>query len=339
MKLTRLFYSFFSATALCAVLFLSSCDKDDDVVPPPPPPPTPTPTVVGIAQSDTTFSILVAAVTKANLVGTLSNAAANFTVFAPTNTAFRNAGITAAVINGYSQGQVDTVLTPILTYHVLGAKVLSTAVPVSDTVKTLNGRNLFASRNANGVFVNGIKVVTADINASNGVVHVIGTVLTPPTRSIAQIVIASATAPTPEFSLLLAAVLRTGLAGVLSGAGKYTVFAPTNAAFSSLGAPYNSATAIAALGSADSIALRKIILAHVVGTNVFAGDLTSITTPTNTANPLTSVSPQQTLTFSGTGNTSLKITSSTATVSNISSSLFNITATNGVIHVIDKVLL
>ncbi len=336
MKINQKLQSLFIVTALGAMFTLSSCKKDDDDVPPPPP--VVTPTVVGVAQADTTFSILVAAVTKANLAGTLSNTAANFTVFAPTNTAFRNAGITPAVITGYTQGQVDTILTPLLNYHVLGAKVLSTGVPVTDTVKTLNGKNLFASRNANGVFLNGIKVATADVNASNGVVHVIGSILTPPTRTIAQIVIASATAPTPEFSLLLAAVSRAGLAGVLSGAGKFTVFAPTNAAFTALGAPYNSAATIA---TADSATVRRIVLAHVLGTNVYAGDLIAGATA-NTANPLAAVSPQQTLTIGLTPGPNVKITGSSAAVSNIITTptpLFNITATNGVVHVIDRVLL
>jgi uncharacterized surface protein with fasciclin (FAS1) repeats len=330
-KLTKLFLPIIVGTTLA----VSACKKDDT---PPVVPPAALPTVVGIAQSDTSFSILVAAVSRAGLVNTLSNTAVNFTVFAPTNTAFRNAGITAAVISGYTQGQVDTVLTPILTYHVLGAKVLSTGVPLSDSVKTLNGKNLFASSNSNGVFLNGIKVVTPNLNASNGVVHAIGSILVPPTKSIAQIVIASASASTPEFTLLLAAVQRAGLAGVLSGSGKYTVFAPTNAAFIAAGAPYNTAAGIAA---ADSATVRKIVLAHVLITNVYAGDLSAAAAPTtNTANPIASTAgTQQTLTFAG---ATVKITGSSAVASTIittSPTLFNITATNGVVHVIDKVLL
>ncbi|RYY70304.1 MAG: fasciclin domain-containing protein, partial [Chitinophagaceae bacterium] len=141
--------------ALGAVTIFSSCKDDDD------PGAMPNPNVVEIAQSDTSFSILVAAIQKANLVTTLSNSSANFTVFAPTNTAFRNAGITAATIAGFTASEVTNVLTPLLTYHVLGAKVNASGVPVSDTVKTVNGKNLFASRNANGVFVNGVKVNVA----------------------------------------------------------------------------------------------------------------------------------------------------------------------------------
>jgi uncharacterized surface protein with fasciclin (FAS1) repeats len=330
--LQRLFF----VTALGALIITSSCKKDDD--PAPTPTPTPAPTVAGYVTADTSFSILLAAVSKAGLAGALSTAG-TYTVFAPTNKAFRDAGITTATIASLDSATVKGIVS----YHALGATVSSTAVPASDTVKTLNGKNLFASNNANGVFVNGIKVVTPNVAVSNGIIHVIGTVLTPPTKTIAAIVIEKATAATPEFSLLLAAVVRTGLAGVLSGAGKYTVFAPTNAAFSALGAPYNSATAIAALGSADSIALRKIVLAHVIGTNVFAGDLIAGATA-NTANPLAAVSPQQTLTIGLTPVPNVKITTSaTSNVANIvtttPSATFNIVATNGVIHVIDKVLL
>ncbi len=326
--LKRLFF----VTALGSMVTLSSCDKEDDV--PIVVPPVVTPTVVGVAQADTTFSILVSAVVKAGLVATLSDPTKSYTVFAPTNNAFRASGITSAIIDGYTAAQVTSVLTPLLTYHVLGAKVLSTGVPASDTVKTLNGRNLFASRNANGVFLNGIRVAIADINASNGVVHVIGSVLLPPTKSIAQIVIDDPA----NFSLLLAAVSRAGLAGVLSGAGKFTVFAPTNAAFIAVGAPYNSAATIA---TADSATVRRIVLAHVLGTNVYAGDLIAGATA-NTANPLAAVSPQQTLTIGLTPGPNVKITGSSAAVSNIVTTptpLFNITATNGVVHVIDRVLL
>ena len=334
MKIIKTLKSLLVATALGIIVLMQSCKKSDPVIEPTPP--AVTPTVVGIAQSDTSFSLLVEAVIKAGLAGTLSDLTKNYTVFAPTNAAFRSAGITSAVIAAYTQPQIDAVLVPLLTYHVLGAKVVASGVPVSDAVTTLNGKKLFASSNANGVFLNGVKVVTPNLNASNGVVHVIGKILTPPTQNIAQIVIASTTAPTPEFTLLLAAVSRAGLAGVLSGDGKYTVFAPTNAAFIATGAPFNTTASIA---TADSATVRKIVLAHVLGTNVFAGDLT-INGTWNTANPLTAVTPQQTLTI--TGATALKITGTTANASNIITTptpLFNIVATNGVIHVIDRVLL
>jgi uncharacterized surface protein with fasciclin (FAS1) repeats len=323
--------SLFLVTAIGALITTSSCKKDE--VTPPPTPPTPTPTVAGYVSSDTSFSILLAAVSKAGLAATLGDASKTWTVFAPTNAAFRAAGITAATIDGFTPAQVTSVLTPLLTYHVLATKVPAAGVPVSDAVTTVNTKSLFASRNANGVFLNGIRVATADVATSNGVIHAIGTVLTPPSKTIAEIAIGPAGDTT--FSFLVAAVVKSGLVGVISGAGKYTVFAPTNNAFRAAG--FATPAAIAA---ADSATVRKIVLAHVLPTNVFASDLSAVTTPTtNTANPIASTGgTQQTLTFAG---TSVKISGSTMVASNIitSPALFNIVATNGVVHVIDKVLL
>lgn len=312
--------SLFLVTAIGTMITFSSCKKDDPV--PTPPAPTPTPTVAGYVTSDTSFSILLAAVQKAGLANTLNDATKTWTVFAPTNTAFRNAGITAAVISGYTQGQVDTVLTPILTYHLLSTKVVSTAVPVSDAVTTVNTKKLFASNNANGVFVNGVKVLVANVPVSNGVIHAIGKVLIPPTKTIAEIVSTNA-----NFSLLLAAVQKAGLANALSGAGKFTVFAPTDAAFIAAGAPYNTATNI---GNAPQATVAGVVSSHAFTTNIFASDL--VAGPTSaTLNPLT------TLTIALSPAASVKITGSTSTVSPISA--VDIVATNGVIHVIDKVLL
>lgn len=325
--------SLFFITALGALILTSSCKKNDDPLTPPPPPPTPTPTVAGYVTADTSFSILLAAVVKAGLVGTLGDATKTWTVFAPTNAAFRAAGISTTTIDGYTPAQVTSVLTPLLTYHVLTTKVLAAGVPVSGAVTTLNTKSLFASSNSNGVFLNGVKVVAADVPVSNGVIHAIGSVLTPPTKTIAEIAIGPVGDTT--FSFLVAAVLRSGLAGVISEAGSYTVFAPTNNAFRAAG--YATPQALTA---ADSATVRKIVLAHVLPKNVFASDLSAVTAPTtNTANPTANTGgTQQTLTFAG---TSVKITGSTAIASNIVTSppLFNITATNGVVHVIDKVLL
>ncbi len=331
MNITNKIKSLFFITALGALVTTTSCKKDH---PAPEVPPVVTPTVVGVAQGNANFSILVAAVTKAGLVGTLSDLTKNFTVFAPTNAAFEAAGYPLATINGLSAADVTNVLTPILTYHVLGAKVLSTGVPASDTVKTLNGLNLFASKNVNGVFLNGIKVTIPDLGASNGVVHAIDKLLVPPTRTIAATVIASASAPTPEFSLLLAAVSRAGLAGVLSGPGKYTVFAPTNAAFIAAGAPFNSAATIA---TADSATVRRIVLSHVIGTNVFASDLTAGgIAPTLNTTP----APGQTLTVSLAPTLGVTITGSpAANLAPIVAASANLVQTNGVIHVVSKVIL
>lgn len=285
----------------------SSC-KDDD------PAPAPQKNINEIVNTDTSFSLLKQAVTKAGLGTALSTG--NLTVFAPDNAAFAASGINSAAIDALPVATV----TNLLTYHVLGSKVVSTAVPVSDSVRTLSTKLLFASRNANGVFVNGVKVKRADVAASNGVIHVISKVLTVPSATIAGIATA-----TPDLSLLLVAVERAGLTGAVSGAGKYTVFAPTNAAFAAAGYPD-----AASINAAPVPAVAAIVKSHVLPTNVFSSDLiAAAVTPT--------LQPAVSLTV-GTTPPSVKITGSANAASNIVTPN-NIVATNGVVHVIDRVLL
>ncbi|TAH01220.1 MAG: fasciclin domain-containing protein, partial [Sphingobacteriales bacterium] len=177
----------------------SSCDNNDDDGP------TGPDNIAGIVANNPSFSILNAAIVKAGLGSALSGG--SLTVFAPDNAAFEASNITAATISTLSAGRLDTILK----YHVLGTIASSSAVPVSDTLKTLFGRNLFASRNTNGVFLNGFKVKTPDVAASNGVIHVIERVLIPPTASIAEIVSSDT-----SFSILLEAVKVAGLVGAVS---------------------------------------------------------------------------------------------------------------------------
>ncbi len=284
----------------------SSCGDDD-------PAPAPQKNINEIVNTDTSFSLLKQAITKAGLGTALSTG--NLTVFAPDNAAFAASGINSAAIDALPVATV----TNLLTYHVLGSKVVSTAVPVSDSVRTLSNKILFASRNANGVFVNGVKVKRADVAASNGVIHVISKVLTVPSATIAGLATA-----TPDLSLLLVAVERAGLTGAVSGAGKYTVFAPTNAAFAAAGYPD-----AASINAAPVPAVAAIVKSHVLPTNVFSSDLIAAAT-------LPTIQPAVSLTV-GTTPASVKITGSGSAASNIVSP--NILATNGVVHVIDRVLL
>jgi uncharacterized surface protein with fasciclin (FAS1) repeats len=293
---------------LIAVVFFTACKKDDDS---PSVPGSKTITQTVIDNPD--FSILEAAVVRAGLADAL--ASGTLTVFAPDNDAFAAAGITESSINTIPVASLDSILK----YHVLAAKVNSDAVPASDTVKTLLGLNIYASKNSNGVFVNGIKVKTADIAASNGVIHVISKVLIPPTKTIAQIA-----AGNPDFSLLVAAVVKAGLLDAVSASGKYTVFAPTNAAFTSAG--FATADDI---NSASMDLISTVVKYHVLATNVFAGDLTNGAMP--------STIQGGTLTIGLSPSATVKISSSSQAPSNITTT--DIVATNGVIHIIDKVLL
>ena len=297
------------ALGIFSTALFSSCKKDDPV----------TPTAKNIAEivsSDPNFSLLNQAVTKAGLVSALSSG--SLTVFAPDNAAFAAAGITSAIINTLTEAQVGNILQ----YHVITSKIMASGVPASDTVKTLQGKNLYASKNANGVFVNGIKVKTADVSASNGIIHVISSVMTPPTQTIAEIASGNS-----NLSLLLTAVSRAGLAGAVSAAGKYTVFAPTNDAFIAAGFP-DAAT----INAAPIPAVAAIVKAHLFSTSVFASDLIQgQTVATLQSGALLVV---------GTTPPSVKLSTSMNPASNIlAPSGVNIIATNGVIHLIDRVIL
>ena len=154
------------------VLASFGCNNDDD------PQPQPSdPTIAEIAASDTSFSFLLTAATKAGLADELAAPGA-LTVFAPTNNAFRAAGFA-------TQADVEsadaTVLAGILTYHIISGAVYAADVPAGPNapVTVLGGGTIYTTANANGVFVNDTKVVTADIAASNGVIHVIDTVIIP----------------------------------------------------------------------------------------------------------------------------------------------------------------
>lgn len=131
-------------------------------------------TVVDIAVANSDFSILVEAVTKAGLAGALS-AEGPFTVFAPTNEAF-NALFKQLGVSGIKDLTAEQ-LTPILTYHVVSGKVMSTDLS-NTSVATLNGQKIKIDI-SNGVKINDSKVTTADISGTNGVVHVINKVLMP----------------------------------------------------------------------------------------------------------------------------------------------------------------
>ncbi len=293
---------------------LSSCNDDDDDQPVNPA----TGNIPAVASADPQFSTLVAALTKAELVSTLQGAGP-FTVFAPNNNAFTKAGITS--LTPLSKDA----LTPILTSHVISGSVKAADVK-SGAVETVNTNNdIYLSKNADGVFINGnIKVIATDVSASNGVIHVIDNVIVPPTKSLVEIAQAD-TNFTELVSLVLAAdpAVATALSSATSG---LTVFAPTNAAFREL---YKTTPKATLLAPANRALLTSVLLYHVIPNRVFSTDLPNVTAPVQTANT------NGTLTFDLSGGA--KVVGKTSGASNITAA--NILATNGVIHVIDKVLM
>lgn len=312
MKHTFSMKSALSVLFISVAAFLQSCDKDDDT----PKQDNITQVVVGNAD----FSLLEAAVIRAGLADTLANTP-NLTVFAPDNAAFLAAGLTEAVINTTS---VDA-LKAILKFHVLTSKVASSAVPVGPNaeVTAFSGGKLFLTRNANGVFINGVKVKTADVSALNGVIHIVDRVILPPAGNIVQVAQGN-----PNFTYLVAAVLRadasgTSISGALSGAGPLTVFAPVNQAFIDAGFP-----TIASINAANPNDLKNILLYHVVAGRVFSSDLTEGAQPTTQQGGKVTITLASGAKVKGASNPSASDITGT-----------DVMATNGVIHVINKVLL
>ena len=295
--------------------------------------------IVEIAVSNPNFTSLVAAVLKTGLADALSNPSANLTVFAPTNAAFKQLPApfnTAHNISGISDaGQVDF-LRNVLLYHVLGAEVFSNDVARGSSSATTikprgasNDNTIYLSKSFGLIRVNGQSdVIKADINASNGVIHAINKVLLFPTSTIAQIAIAD-----PNFSALVAALVKTNLAGVFTGEGDFSVFAPTNAAFAKLPAPFNSAANISSISDPATIdALANILKYHVIGSRYFTWDLGILAKPATLAN-----APNNKLTTILGYNTGWVKGGANPYYTQIKPG--DILATNGVIHVIGHVLL
>jgi transforming growth factor-beta-induced protein len=306
MKTKSNFKTILSLVAVISIgmFTLTSCQKDDDNNIDNTPK-----SIAAIASADPQFSTLVQALTKADLATTLSNAG-SFTVFAPTNDAF-NALFAKLGVTGIDQLSADA-LRPILLYHVLGSKAVSSGL-TSGYVSTLSpaAGARFVSLKVDvmsGVKLNSSSMVTkADIQASNGVIHVIDQVLLPPT--VVDLAVANS-----EFTTLVSALTGADLVSALSSAtGTFTVFAPTNAAFAQL--------------SSLPEDLKPILLYHVLGTTVYSNEVT-----TGYAKTLSSY---MTLPMD------IYINTSSGVMINNSASvvLVDVVGTNGVIHVIDKVLL
>jgi uncharacterized surface protein with fasciclin (FAS1) repeats len=307
-KLKITFHSFLGFMAILGLVVFGSCSNDDDG----PMPPAPE-NIVQVASGSDQFSTLVAAVQRAGLVEALS-APGPFTVFAPTNQAFTDAGIT-----NVADVSVET-LRDILLYHVVSGRVMANQVTTGSVPTLLEGNDLEVVVSGGSITINGdVGVVTGDIDASNGVIHAINNVLMPPadeeTNTIADIVTGN-----EDFSTLLAAVLEADLAGALANVeGEFTVFAPTNAAFERF-LEDSGLTAEALLASPD---LASILSYHVVpglvpSSAVEAGSVTSLaTTPF-----YVSLDPDGDIWING----------------NAKVETGDVMADNGIIHIIDYVI-
>jgi uncharacterized surface protein with fasciclin (FAS1) repeats len=303
------------ALAILTTFSFISCKKDTPAV---------TPTIAETVIAGANFTLLKSALTKADLVTTFQGAG-TFTVFAPTDDAFKAVGVDQAFITANTK----ETLAAVLKFHVLGTKVASTELATADNteVATLNGK-AYVTKNASGVSINGAKVTTADVAASNGVIHIIDRLIFPPKTDIVAFLQANT-----DYSLLVAAVVKAGLVSTLQGAGPFTVFAPKNSAFTALGAPYATAAGINGLDATQTAALKNILLYHVVAARVFSQNLKagSVGTALATKSVMIDLTSGVKVTGIAAGNSANVVTSPVSS--------FNAVTTNGVIHTIDKVLL
>lgn len=314
MKHTAPVFSSFISMILFSILIIS-CKKDKDI------PEVKLSTLKGEIASRSDLTLMDLSVQKSGLSSKLDSAAASLTLFAPTNEAFAASKMDATLINSLSSDQ----LKDIVLYHTIDVKYLASELPDGPNAKvtTASGDSVFVTKNSAGVYINGIKVQTANIVASNGVLHIISKVLIPPVGNLVEAVRADTT-----LTYLAAAVVRASqgninVAAILSSGGIYTVFAPTNQAFRDAG----FATVID-INAADPNVLASILTYHVLAGRVFSSDLTEGAQPTTLAGGTLTISLVNGPSVKGSGNPS---------PSNIIGT--NIMGSNGVIHVIDRVLL
>jgi transforming growth factor-beta-induced protein len=275
--------------------------------------PTATPkpmTIVDIAVADGNFKTLVAALSAAGLDKTLAGDGP-FTVFAPTDAAF--AKLPAATVESLLKPENKAKLVQILTYHVVAGKVMAADVVKMTSADTVARLPVTIKVDMDKVMINNASVAKADIEASNGVIHVIDSVLLPP-ADIVDTAVADG-----RFKTLAAALTAAGLVDTLKGAGPFTVFAPTDDAFAKL--PQGTLETL--LKPENKQTLTDILTYHVAAGKMMAVDVV-----------------KQTLIDTVNGApVKVKLDGSKVFINDAQVVITDIIAANGVIHVIDSVIL
>ncbi len=346
-------FSFF-ALLLAFAMIVAACSSESEETTTTTAAPAESQSVLDLAIEAGQFSTLIAAIDAAGLSETLEGEGP-FTVLAPTDAAFEAAfealGITAEEL------LADTAtLTSILTYHVLGQEADSQLVATLDgsSVETLNGQSVDIAVVDGQIMINQATVVSADLAADNGIVHVIDAVLLPPDiaaalgvaaaddmeeattttteattttteamePTIAELVVEAAAGDPAEFTVQLAALETAGLVDALNGPGPFTVFAPTDAAFGAL-LEALGVTAEELLANPD---LGNILLYHVVSGEFMAADVIDI-------------APADVPTLYEGNDISIAIVDGNVVINEVATVVTaDVMASNGVVHVIDAVL-
>ncbi|MCQ3935593.1 MAG: fasciclin domain-containing protein [Chloroflexi bacterium] len=308
-------------------MVLAACAPAATSTPAPEPTAMPEPTatpkpeladIVDTAVADGRFTTLVAAVQAAGLVETLKGEGP-FTVFAPTDDAF--AALPEGTVESLLLPENKQALTDILLYHVVSGKVMAADVTGLESAPTVLGKDIAIKVDMGNVYINDAKVIITDIETSNGVIHVIDAVILPPSDEAAESnTIVDIAVADGRFTTLVAALQAAELVETLSGEGPFTVFAPTNDAFAALPA----GTVENLLKPENKQALTDILLYHVVSGKVMAADVVGL------PSAATVLGKDITITVKD-GKVFLNDT--------VEVIITDIEASNGVIHVIDAVLL
>ena len=291
---------FASILSVIAIIgFISGCVEEPE-----------TKNIVETATENTDFNTLVDALVAADLDETLSDEQEMYTVFAPTDAAF------AELDEEYLENLVNNdtaTLTKILTYHVLSGKVMSTDLSDGMRTETVQGKYITITIEDGKVYVDDAMVTTTDIECNNGVIHIIDAVIVPK-----QNIVETATA-NADFNTLVDTVVAAGLDETLSDEeALYTVFAPTDTAFAELDEEY-----LADLVNNDTANLTKILTYHVLSGKVMSTDLSDGMNVT---------------TLEGTKIT-IHINGTDVVVNDANVTSADIVCSNGVIHIIDKVII
>ena len=267
--------------------------------------------ILATAAGNPDFSTLVTAVQAAELQHTLAGPGP-FTVFAPSNAAF----------DKLPKGTVEALLLPenkamlqgILTNHVVVGKVPASQVISTPGTVAVGGQWLAFTTDKEGAKVDGVWVKTTDIACHNGIIHVIDSVMLPTDSDLVQVA-----ASNGSFNTLLAAAQAAGLAETLKSPGPFTIFAPTDDAFASLG----DKTIASLLLPKNRATLARILKNHVVAGRLYSPE---------------AISAGSAMTLAGT-RLPIAITDKGAMVGTASIVTTDVDAKNGVIHVIDTVLI
>jgi len=296
---------FFFALPLMAFLLITACSDDDDI-------PTADDSatelnIVETAEDAGNFTTLLTVAGDLGLAETLQNE--ELTVFAPTDQAFEN------LPDGLLGGLTDEQLTEIILYHLLEGTVESGQIDAQQDAETVQGERLLLQTNADGVTINGnTSVISADISASNGVIHAVNEVLLP--DEFREPGIIGTAEANGNFTILLDAVENAGLTTTLEFLGPFTVFAPSDDAFEAISSTLETLT---------GEQVKNTLLYHVLGAAVESGDLEA----------------SQTVATSNDGEEVLiEVADGVVTINGVATvQIADVVGANGVIHIIDAVLI